>query len=450
MIIYKKKLMNLLKKIHLEHKKGFTLVELIVVITILWVLWTISFISLWWYALDSRNSKRLSDMRSMEKSLEYYLSRYNKLPDNTSLWSITLSWDIVARQWYYDNTLWDNLWVYWDYFDPLDDSKYILSYFDKSYQLLWFLENDWKRNSNLERVPISYGTDLWILLTQNNQSLVDSWSLEINTISGSVPLFLDNNFYSFNDNGLEVHFVERVNSYSSCKAIYNDDITRESWVYNLDINNDWVFEEVYCDMNDWWWTALFSVYWQSTTWVSNSTQWTNPTVNINDYLSIETTYKSYELLKNNKLKICRWDLDSCYVMEHNTWNKLIDFFVNTLRYTDYSVFNYNESLAPTHSYNLNWPSNIWSDRTSEYFWNLWVWGIPDNVRYNKYGVGINIYSNNRIWFQADNNNWWSSFDNEWLGIWVYRSWNCRDFPRLSVSLNTTCEWDDNMWYVLAQ
>lgn len=50
-------------------KQWFTLVELIVVITILAILWSIAFISLQGYSADARNSKRTSDLGSLQSSL---------------------------------------------------------------------------------------------------------------------------------------------------------------------------------------------------------------------------------------------------------------------------------------------------------------------------------------------------------------------------------------------
>lgn len=50
-------------------KKGFTLVELIVVITILAILGTIGFISIQGYSAQSRDSKRVSDLRSLASAL---------------------------------------------------------------------------------------------------------------------------------------------------------------------------------------------------------------------------------------------------------------------------------------------------------------------------------------------------------------------------------------------
>ena len=56
-------------------KQWFTLVELIVVITILAILWSIAFISLQGYSSDARNSKRTSDINSIEWALSTQLAQ---------------------------------------------------------------------------------------------------------------------------------------------------------------------------------------------------------------------------------------------------------------------------------------------------------------------------------------------------------------------------------------
>jgi prepilin-type N-terminal cleavage/methylation domain-containing protein len=60
--------------------KWFTLVELIVVITIIAILWTIAFITLQWYSAQARDSKRLSDIQNIKKSLELFSLNTWKYP----------------------------------------------------------------------------------------------------------------------------------------------------------------------------------------------------------------------------------------------------------------------------------------------------------------------------------------------------------------------------------
>lgn len=56
------------------NKKGFTLVELIIVITILAILATIAFVSFQSYTKDARNSKRMSDIASIAQAIEVKLA----------------------------------------------------------------------------------------------------------------------------------------------------------------------------------------------------------------------------------------------------------------------------------------------------------------------------------------------------------------------------------------
>ena len=124
-------------------KKGFTLVELIVVITILVILWTIAFISLQWYAKDARDSVRAQDIANIKKSLELFVTEkwfYSNPSDATD---ITYSWAIVWQQW----TVWDsvveNLWqLNKKPVDPILGTEYSYSRTNAKteYELTWILE----------------------------------------------------------------------------------------------------------------------------------------------------------------------------------------------------------------------------------------------------------------------------------------------------------------------
>ncbi len=84
-------------------KRWFTLVELIVVITILAILGSIAFISLQGYSGDARNSKRTSDLGSLEGAMatqlaegENIMSFATAVPDNALTWSLWIGGLSVA------------------------------------------------------------------------------------------------------------------------------------------------------------------------------------------------------------------------------------------------------------------------------------------------------------------------------------------------------------------
>ncbi len=86
-------------------KTAFTLIELIVVITILAILWTIAFISLQWYSAQARDSKRLSDIQNIKKSLELFSLNTWKYPEPDEYFTVSYSWELARYQWY----VWDQV-----------------------------------------------------------------------------------------------------------------------------------------------------------------------------------------------------------------------------------------------------------------------------------------------------------------------------------------------------
>lgn len=81
-----------------KKKTGFTLVELIVVITILAVLWTIAFVSFSWYAKSARDSTRVSDLKSIEKILEFTRLDLWYYPEPSDSFSVTYSGATIWNQ----------------------------------------------------------------------------------------------------------------------------------------------------------------------------------------------------------------------------------------------------------------------------------------------------------------------------------------------------------------
>ncbi len=73
-------------------KKGFTLIELLVVIAIIGTLTAITVPNLMAYRVKSRDAKRKSDLRSIEKSLELYQQTHSppSFPSNTTYDGLTV------------------------------------------------------------------------------------------------------------------------------------------------------------------------------------------------------------------------------------------------------------------------------------------------------------------------------------------------------------------------
>lgn len=66
------------------NKKGFTLIELLVVIAIIGILSTLAVVSLGNARIRARDSKRLSDMRSLQSAVEIYYTDQGEYPDNSA------------------------------------------------------------------------------------------------------------------------------------------------------------------------------------------------------------------------------------------------------------------------------------------------------------------------------------------------------------------------------
>lgn len=108
------------------NRKGFTLVELIVVITIISILWTISFVSFQNYASDARDSKTISDLSNAYKKVVLFKTETGIFPkpDNpvevnagagniiTFQWEF---WESVKRILDYGETILDFEWNNYKY-----------------------------------------------------------------------------------------------------------------------------------------------------------------------------------------------------------------------------------------------------------------------------------------------------------------------------------------------
>jgi len=88
-----------------QKKQAFTLVELIVTIVILAILWAIAFISFQGYSRNTRDSARIADINSIQKSLAIFMTKtwFYPTPDESK--TITYNWWDAWIEW----TIWDNV-----------------------------------------------------------------------------------------------------------------------------------------------------------------------------------------------------------------------------------------------------------------------------------------------------------------------------------------------------
>ena len=80
-------------------KKGFTLVELIVVITILAILATIAFVSMQSFSASARESARIADLSTIARALDYYKLQNGFYPDPSDSFVVTYSGSTAWTQW---------------------------------------------------------------------------------------------------------------------------------------------------------------------------------------------------------------------------------------------------------------------------------------------------------------------------------------------------------------
>ncbi len=161
-------------------KQAFTLVELIVVITILAVLSTIWFVSYSWYLAWTRDTNRISQLKSISDWLHLFSTNHT-LPSPDDNIDVKANSEVIATQWYaWKNTL-ETITYSTSGLDPKD--KIYFSYYltrDKKYfQLMTFLEEEdslqtaWIFNNTKAvdysiRYPAVFWDKLWILTDEFN------------------------------------------------------------------------------------------------------------------------------------------------------------------------------------------------------------------------------------------------------------------------------------------
>lgn len=259
-------------------KRGFTLVELIVVVTILWILATLGFVSYSSYLITARDTSRTSAINSITNGMISYSSR-EKLPIPDDSIEILAGGKPVAWQWYAWKNVLQEIEYSKSWLDPKNDVyySYYLSDNRQDFQLLIYLEDRESSNETYgynsssvhaadtipysSRIPYVYWNNLGILTNQENRPIQEleiikeDDYLDILHSTGSYKAFITNDFI-ISGTGAVLQDLERIawngGTPNSCKSILlnNAKTKGKDGFYYINLDGP---RKVYCDMTDQWW-----------------------------------------------------------------------------------------------------------------------------------------------------------------------------------------------------
>lgn len=433
-------------------KKGFTLVELIVVITILAILWTIAFISLEWYSKDARDSTRLSDMSKIKTSIDLFYLWSWKYPESTNAYTITYSGSKVWEQW----TFWETTYTTVSRLDkipldPLTDLEYVYSTTNnrQEYQIAWIYEGsdywynpyiwlDWTYAASKEvilRIIWNYNgkivktstwttdyilavpsliTSTWATLEDiitngylayewyknlpfqydwNYNALADWWSTFVNP---SDLVVFEWNLWDLQkqeNTTLRADFIQNLqDAYSGTLIVTNDTISE---IANLDTSDSDIVEVIASAIvnNNLGWSIDISSDWSSWGWWV----WTpvDPTVDcVNSWDIITSSSTTYGSCDSNDIVVCSWTWTWYVLAACNIWTNISG----------------------------TWASSYWS-----YFqwWNNYpfpqTWFTSSTTPVDASGYWPWNYYNNWV-FINNNSNWSTVFNSDLWGIDSFLAW----------------------------
>lgn len=262
-----------------KNKKWFTLVELIIVITILSILSTIAFISFSWYTVKTRDSKRLSDISNIKKSIEIFSITTWKYPDIESENKAYAYWKEIFKYWEFndwilnllkikglhkDNISSKNL-VYWV---TLDNNKFQVWSFLEESKNFSFINKTYANSENyISLVDWNYDwiikfSTWWKLYISNPPSLLlnNTWSIDL--FSSDEKYFLINNWNNIYHNIKNIDWVNNVlsgmnGSWATLTWVLIDNINSDN-IANYFTNENWLLASFWWDIEKIWNTILWN------------------------------------------------------------------------------------------------------------------------------------------------------------------------------------------------
>lgn len=379
-------------------RKGFTLVELIIVITIIAILASIWFLKFGNYTKDTRDTVRIADLKNIEKAIHFYELKY---------WEFPSSWD--------ENIFWEEQFSKVEKLsilpiDPLNKQKY-------KYEV-----SEWWTVYKLE--AILENGEKYILTNKKENNLANNNSQSsgnVNNISGSEENVKDDSIYNITDIRETNNIVNSSNriSYDNKNRITRIEIRDNRRLYN------WVYykwlkikftKEIIDKINtikatsmrvdDWW---ELKVNWKSVI------SWPFPRIKWLVFCNLENqniiNYINSDLLQ----------IDDPYdIIDDRELNAYNDIWNTSDFYNKYKISQNNDCNQDT-TYWLEqmWTWTITNGRTIHWAENnittpyIWIWNKWNTLEKANYIYEAENFKNVLI-------EWYNKFD---LTAFVWWSWN---------------------------
>lgn len=374
----------------MKSKKGFTLVELIVVITILAILATVWFISFLGYASFARDGTRLTDIWIINHGLEYHKIEWSRLPQPDNAIPISVSWSIVWYQWDAGSSVLGTIGVHW-WQDPLDGNYY--SYFlRKNYaQVLALFENEQNTSTATINSQNTYADN------SNRYPFFKWWWLGMFLESDNTPIHQSPDIQvAWEFDILNSAFMSReVQPLFSNKSRYTTRAIMIGWQLSVDhiVAGDMKCPNHYIPV-PWnkelgqppfciWKYEASSSNW-NTTWTYNSVPWNMPVTDINDSITFPNCTNNWDnyhiMTMMERLTVAR---NIEMVSDNWSWWEVGNWF----------IYGWNNSDSIT-GFDNNWVKLIW--------WPTWN-TTQDELRQLKLSNGEIIWD--FIWNVAEAVKW---------------------------------------------
>ena len=392
-----------------KNKNAFTLVELIVVIIILTILWTIAFISMQWYSATSRDSVRITDIKTMKIWLELYHLQVWSYPNPSDATPITYSWWIIWNQWTFWESVIKNLSkINEKPVDPLTEVEYTYSVINskQEFELAWTME--WGIAMLNNNILLQANARTWRKWTAYTAWNYNEQVVKVSTGWLTYLLALPTIISS------DITNSDIVNIVDNKKLVYK-------WYSNLPASYTW---------------TTFEVAWETDLNLTNN-------LVVYSWISIPKTTQEVELFITN--------LKQAYI-----WTDL----ETNINYKEIVSIDTNDSSAMSTLWLAMVDKNLWWDGViqplitqtiCENAWWSWVTSAED----------VYIWANRWDWFcisprfwdwnnDSDTWNWWISWNGWWNRVdAVYNWWDASsivDWWNWDIDAGQTRELDSINWY----